>query len=272
MILGFGCVTMATITTRMLGSERERRIAVFLLGLAIPCSAQLGVIAGLLAGVGPLYALLYVVVIFGVLVMVGTVLNRVLPGNSSDLLIDLPPLRMPRAVNVFQKTLTKSYMFLREASPLFALGAVIISTFGVTGLLGLIQTLLAPLTVGWLQLPKEATTAFIMGIVRRDFGAAGLYGMALNPMQITVALITITLFVPCIASILVIFKERGKKEAAIMWASTWVIAFLVGGLVARLSNLFKTSGSNGIFWITSVFLVALFGIIAVTSRQKRQEA
>lgn len=237
LILGLGCVTMATITTRLLGSDRERRIAIFLLGLTIPCSAQLGVIAGMLAAVGPEFMALYALVIFAVLVVVGTLMNSLLSGQSSVLLIDLPPLRLPRLKNVVTKTGIKSYQFLKEAFPLFALGALLISTFQVSGILVALQNLLSPLTVSWLGLPKEAATAFIMGIVRRDFGAAGLAGMSLTPIQTVVSLITITLFVPCIASILVMFKERSKQEASLMWLSTWVIAFFIGGIVAQLSNL-----------------------------------
>ncbi|HWJ03850.1 MAG TPA: nucleoside recognition domain-containing protein, partial [Verrucomicrobiae bacterium] len=233
-ILGFGCVTMATMTTRLLGSEREKRIAVFLLGLSIPCSAQLGVIAGLLSPLGGKMVLLFSVVILAVFVVAGTIMDKVLPGESTALLIDLPPIRLPRAGNVAKKTWTKSAAFVKEAFPIFALGALLISTLQITGLLEFFQGLLSPITVGWLKLPREASIAFIMGIVRRDFGAAGLYGMALTPVQTVVALVTITLFVPCIASIMMIFKERGWKEATAMWLGTWVIAFVVGGIVAQI--------------------------------------
>lgn len=257
MILGFGCVTLATIVTRLLGSERERRIAIFLLALAIPCSAQLGVIAGMLANLGASYIALYVLVIFSVLVVVGTLLNYVLPGKSSDLLIDLPPLRMPRINNVLKKTGTKSLHFLQEATPIFALGALLISIFQVTGILEILQNLLAPLTVGWLNLPKESATAFIMGIVRRDFGAAGLTELSLDPMQTLVALITITLFVPCIAAMLVLFKERGKQEAPLVWVGSWVVAFLVGGSVAQLAKAYPDHAVAAV----ALFFTVLMGLI-----------
>lgn len=258
LILGFGCVTMATITTRLLSSDRERRIAIILLGLTIPCSAQMGIIAGMLAGLGGQYVALYVLVIFMVLVLTGTVLNTVLPGQPVALLIDLPPLRLPRMDNVLKKTANKSYSFLKEAIPLFALGALIISVFQVTGILAFLQNLLAPLTVGWLNLPKETATAFIMGIVRRDFGAAGLSSMNLAPVQTLVALITITLFVPCIASILIIFKERSKGEAALIWGSSWVVAFLVGGIVAQLLSAFTFSVG-----LSGLLLIFVFGSLAL---------
>lgn len=234
LILGFGCITVATITTRLLGSERERTIATTVLGLAIPCSAQLGVIAGMLANLGPKLVAIYVVVLLLVLGIVGVVLNKVLPGVSSNLLIDLPPIRLPRLENVLKKTVTKSYAFLKEAAPLFMLGALLITILQITGLLSVIQDTVAPVTEGMLKLPRETATVFIMGMIRRDFGAAGLTDMTLTPEQIVVALITITLFVPCIASLIVMFKERGLKEGMMIWLGSWLAAFAVGGAVAHI--------------------------------------
>lgn len=234
LILGFGCVTMATITTRLLGSRREKLIATALLGFTIPCSAQLGVIAGLIAALGPKMFLLYGGTILIVFVAVGTLMNKFLPGESTDLLIDLPALRWPRLGNVLQKTWIKSRSFILEAGPLFALGALIISTLKVSGALNVIIDAVAPITTGFLKLPKEAAIAFIMGIVRRDFGAAGLADLVMSPIQTVISLVVITLFVPCIASILVLFKERSAKEAAWIWLGSWVLAFGVGGVMAAI--------------------------------------
>ncbi len=234
LILGFGCVTSATITTRLLGSERERTIATTILQFAIPCSAQLAVIAALLAGAGFVPMLVYASVILAVLIGIGTILNKLLKGESAPLLIDLPPMRMPRPRNVLRKTSVRTYQFMKEATPWFFVGALAVGVLQITGLLVVWQRLLMPLTTGWLQLPPEAATTFVMGIVRRDFGAAGLYSMALGPMQVVVALVTITLFVPCIASLMVMLKERGLREGLIIWAGTWIAAFTVGGLVSQL--------------------------------------
>lgn len=234
LILGFGCVTMATITTRLLGTKREKFIATALLGFTIPCSAQLGVIGGLIAPLGSQMFALYLGTIFLVFVLLGTFLNKVMPGKSSDLLIDLPSLRWPRIGNVLQKTWIKSFAFIKEAAPLFALGALIISGLQISGALDVIIRALAPFTTGFLKLPQEATVAFIMGIVRRDFGAAGLSSLTMNPLQTILSLVVITLFVPCIASILVIFKERTWKEAVLIWFGSWFVAFGVGGIMAQL--------------------------------------
>ena len=232
MLLGFGCVTMATVTTRLLGSKREKIIAIFLLGLAIPCSAQLGVIAGLIAPLGLKYFVIYVITIFAVYAIAGTFLNKVLPGKSTDLLIDLPPVRLPRLKNILRKTYLKSKYFILEAGPIFAMGAVGITLLKEGGILQWIQDKVAPFIVGWLKLPKETTEAFIMGIIRRDFGAAGLNSLALTSDQTLVSLIVITLFVPCIAAMLVMIKEQGFKQALMVWLGSWFAAFAVGGIVA----------------------------------------
>lgn len=233
-MLGFGCVTMAAITTRLLGSEKEKTIATAILMYVIPCSAQLAVIAVLLSGAGVLPLIIYVTVIFSTLVIISTTLNKFLPGQSTPLLIDLPIMRMPRLDNAFKKTFFRTYGFMKEASVWFFVGALAVGLLDITGMLTVFQNILAPVTTHWLKLPKEAATAFVMGVVRRDFGAAGLFGLNLTPMQITVALITITLFVPCIAAFIIMIKERGMKEGLIIWFSAWIFAFLIGGIVAQI--------------------------------------
>jgi ferrous iron transport protein B len=236
-ILGFGCITMATITTRILGNERERRIATALMAFAIPCSAQLGVIIALLGVAGGTVAFAYAVVMVVVFGLIGRLMAHFLPGRSTDLFIDLPPMRLPRPRNVLTKTWHKTWMFMKEVTLYFAAGALLLSVLSITGALAWLQTALAPLTVTWLRLPADAADAFVMGFVRRDFGAAGFYDLPLTGTQILVALVTITLFVPCIASVLVIMKERGRAFTAFAWLGSIGLAFLVGGIVAQIAGL-----------------------------------
>jgi ferrous iron transport protein B len=233
-ILGFGCVTMATITTRILGSKRERTIATTILQLAIPCSAQLGVIATLLAAAKPEITLIYVFIIFTFLTLIGTILNKFIKGESSPLIIDLPPMRLPKVINVAKKTYYRSFGFMKEAAPWFFFGALLISIMQITGALKVAISMMDPLVVHWLKLPSETAIAFVMGLVRRDFGAAGLYGLPLSSYQILVAIVTLTLFVPCVTSLIVMFKERGTKEGLIIWMGSLIFAFFIGGVVAQI--------------------------------------
>ncbi len=237
LILGLGCVTMATITTRLLTTKREKIIATALLGVAIPCSAQLGVVSGTLAraGGGAAWAV-YLVVVVGILAATGLLLNAVMPGQSQGLMIDLPPMRLPRADNVLRKTWKKSWNFLVDATPMFFLAGFVVTLAQMIGLLDLIIKVLQPIVVQWLFLPNDPRipTTFILGIVRRDFAAFGLTDVALTPVQAVTAMIVITLFVPCIATVGVMIKERGMAIAVSIWLGSWAAAFVIGGVLARI--------------------------------------
>lgn len=237
MILGFGCTTMAIMTTRILGTRRERWIATFLLCLAVPCSAQLGVTAVLLLPLGLGYTLLYVGVLVLVFFLAGLLLNKVWPGRSGGLLLDLPPLRRPHLGNLLRKTWLKTKHFLGEAGPIFAIGAVALTVMTWTGIMDGLARLVEPITVGWLQLPAESARAFVMGIMRRDFGVAGLYDLPLTQVQTVAAAVTMTLFVPCIASLFMVMKERGKAAGFAMAMSVIAVAIVVGGIFSRLLGL-----------------------------------
>lgn len=263
LVLGFGCVTMALITTRMLSSEREKRIAVFLLALSVPCSGQMAFITAALASMGVSYMLLYILLIFSILIGTGTFLARYLPGYSSPLLIELPPLRFPRTKNVFKKAWLKSYYFIREALPLFAAGSLFLSLMNVFGLLARLQDWLSPLTVGWLHLPKEVADTLVMGFIRRDFGTAGVLTLPLLAEQKFVVMLTLTLFVPCIASTMIIFKERGWREGAVIWPTVFALAFIIGGLIARLLEAFRAYGEMQIPAVTGLVILCLSAIVII---------
>ncbi|NLT34356.1 MAG: ferrous iron transport protein B [Gaiellales bacterium] len=238
MILGLGCVTMAAMSTRMLGSERERKIATALMALTIPCSAQLGIIAAVLAGQGGAWVTAaYLAIMIVLLGGIGRLLDRFSPGRASDLLLDLPPLRLPRPGNVFNKTFRKTWSFLKEAAVYFLAGSAVLSILDVSGGLAAIQRALAPLVTGWLRLPPESAEAFMLGMVRREFAAVRLYDLALSGSSVLVAMVTVTLFVPCLASVLVILKERGRTFTALVWVGSVGLAFLVGGVVAQVARL-----------------------------------
>jgi ferrous iron transport protein B len=238
LILGLGCDTMATLTTRILDTGKERIIVTLLLALGIPCSAQIGVILGMF-GKQPLSAMMIwlgtlVVVIMGV----GYLSSKIIPGERADFILELPPIRMPQFSNVLVKTVSRIEWYLKEAVPLFILGTLILFTADKLHIIPLMQDAASPLIVHFLGLPVEATESFIMGFLRRDYGAAGLFALQqqglLNTEQTIVSLVTITLFVPCIANLFMIIKERGMKTAIIITAFVFPFAVLVGGLLHKV--------------------------------------
>ena len=245
LILGLGCVTMATVSTRVLTSNRERTIASTILAITIPCSAQLGVLIALMAKAGGVKAwLVYCLVLFATLILLGTILNKLLPGRSTSLILDLPPMRIPNFKNIARKTWVRTVVFLKEAAPLFILGSLLVAVLQATHMLEAIEAGLGPAIKAVLHLPYETAQVFIMGLVRRDFGAAGLYLMAgrLTHAQLLTCLMVITLFVPCFASATVIWKERGIKESTFVLAGSWLIAFGIGAILARVLEFFPSLG------------------------------
>jgi len=238
MVLGLGCVTMATMTTRIMSSKRDRLLVILMLSLAVPCSAQLGVVMGMLAGVSLGATLIWGVVVFAVLLIVGWLAARLMPGKRTALLIELPPLRWPALGNVITKTIARLEWYLKEVLPLFLIGTTLMFLIDKIGLLAWLIRGTEPLVSGWLGLPAEASAAFLQGFLRRDFGATGLFVMEaqgmLNALQVVVAMVTITLFIPCVASVFVIAKERGWRTSLAMVTLIMPLAFVVGGLLNRL--------------------------------------
>ncbi len=230
MVLGFGCSTMATIVTRTQETRRERVITTFLLALAIPCSAQLGVIFAILSG-SVTALLIWGGVIGLVFLLVGFLAAKIIPGDKASFYMEVPPLRLPKISNVLVKTYTRLQWYFLEVMPIFIVASVLLWLGELTGVLGFITRGLEPV-VEFIGLPSETAVAFLYGFFRRDFGAAGLYDLnssgILIGVPLVVAAVTLTLFIPCIAQFSVMWKERGKKTALAIALFIFPFAFLVG--------------------------------------------
>lgn len=233
MVLGLGCDTMATVVTRVLETRRERVIATLLLALAIPCSAQLGVVLGLLSQNGAVL-LAWAGMVGLVFVVVGFLASRLLPGERPSFYMELPPLRLPNVRNVLTKTYTRMEWYFFEVFPIFVLASVLIWLGRLIGVFQWAIDALAPVMAA-LGLPREAAAVFLFGFFRRDYGAAGLFQLqqrdGLSMGQLLIAAVVLTLFVPCIAQFSVMLKERGAKTALAIFAFIFPFAFLIGFLL-----------------------------------------
>ncbi|MCW3997060.1 MAG: ferrous iron transporter B, partial [Candidatus Bathyarchaeota archaeon] len=228
--LGLGCGTMATIVTRTLETNRERIIATILLALAIPCSAQLGVLFAIMAS-NPLATVIWVIVVILIFLLVGFLAARLVPGEKPGFYMEIPPLRIPKISNVLMKTFTRMEWYFKEVFPMFILASVGIWIGQITGIFDLAITTIAH-PAQWIGLPPEAASAILFGFFRRDYGAAGLYDLqqtgTLSGIQLVVSAVTLTLFVPCIAQFSVLIKERGIKTAIGIALFVFSFAFIIG--------------------------------------------
>jgi ferrous iron transport protein B len=176
-------------------------------------------------------------VVAGVLVLVGYLAAQVLPGERPSFYIEVPPLRMPRLSNVLIKTYSRMEWYFREILPVFLIASLLIWLVNLTGLFASLVNGLEPVLT-WLGLPRETAVAFIFGFFRRDYGAAGLYDVqgVMTGAQLVVASVTLTLFVPCVAQFVVMFKERGWRMALGVVAFIFPFAFTVGWLLNNALN------------------------------------
>ena len=236
-VLAVGCGSMATMVTRTLETRRERNIATMLMALTIPCSAQLGVIMALLSQ-HPKSIWIWLAVILFNFVVIGFLAKRFVPGAQPSFFMELPPLRWPKFSHIAQKTWTRLVLYIKELIPIFILISVIIWALDLCGIFQMIIACISPV-VHAIGLPTSTSSSFVLGFFRRDFGAAGLMTIQsqLTGVQLLVASVTLTLFLPCVAQLMIMIKERGVKLAGAIAIMSIVLAFTMGFIV----NLILTS-------------------------------
>jgi Fe2+ transport system protein B len=241
MVLGLGCDTMATLTARIMETRKERMLVTLLLALGIPCSSQLSVIFALMQRTSGAATVVWLAVVIGTLLGVGWVAARVLPGDKSDFLLEMPPIRQPMVRNIATKTMARIEWYLKEAVPLFLVGTALLFVLDAAHLLRFVHRAGEPIVHHMLGFARgtgvsdRVSEALLVGFLRRDFGAAGLLDLAragrLSPADVAVSMVTITLFIPCIANVFMIAKERGWKTAGAMSAFIFPYAVAVGAVV-----------------------------------------
>jgi ferrous iron transport protein B len=235
MVLGFSCVTMATISTRVLDSKKERFIAIFLLSLGVPCSAKLSLILVILAQVSFAAFLTVFGVVFGLTLFIGVILSKLMRVEASNFIMEIPPIRIPSLRNVLTRTSYRSLMFLREALPLFVISALGLFLMEKIGLLVYLEDLAAPVVKGMLGLPPQFAESLIMGFIRGEAGIAVLKKMVdagvMDHLQLVVAMIVTILFIPCVTNFMLIIKEQGWKKSLAIIFSVTACAIMTGGIM-----------------------------------------
>ncbi|MFH1824069.1 MAG: ferrous iron transport protein B [Candidatus Firestonebacteria bacterium] len=241
MVLGFGCGTMAVVVTRTLPTRKERIMAVLLLSLCIPCSAQLGVVFGLLSN-NPKALVLWLGIISLIFLLVGFFASKIMTGELPVFFMEVPPLRFPKITNVLIKTYTRVKWYFKEVFPLFILVSFFIWVGQITGIFDIIIRLVG-YPVKWIGLPQEASVSYLFGFFRRDYGAAGLYDLnksgLLNGNQLLISVITMTLFLPCVAQFLATIKESGWRVGTTIAVVVLFIAFFTGYFLNLIFNVFR---------------------------------
>jgi len=230
-LLGLGCNVPAVLATRILESKRERFIAATLISIAVPCAALQAMVFGLVGERGIQYVAIVYGTLFIVWVVLGFILNHMVKGFSPELLIEIPPYRIPPWHTVLQKLWLRVHGFLHEAIPIILGAVLVINILYALGVFDAIANFTAPVITGLLGLPKEAVVALAIGFLRKDVAVGMLAPLALTSEQLVVGSVVLAMFFPCIATFVVLLRELGVvgmlKASAIMIT----VALCVGGLL-----------------------------------------
>jgi ferrous iron transport protein B len=230
-MLGLGCNVPAILATRILESKRERFIASTLISIAVPCAALQAMIIGLVGQHGMQYVAIVYGTLFIVWVIMGIILNRLVRGFSPELLIEIPPYRLPPWRTMIKKLWMRIYGFLVEAIPIILVAVLTINVLYFLGVFDAIADFTAPVVTKLLGLPGEAVTALVIGFLRKDVALGMLAPLTLTAEQLVIGSVVLAMFFPCIATFVILFKELGVanmlKATGIMIAA----ALATGGIL-----------------------------------------
>lgn len=233
-LLGLGCNVPGIIATRVLESPRERFIAATLISVAIPCASLQAMIIGVLGNVGLRYVLLVYISLFAAWVVTGRLLHLFLPGYSPELIVEIPPYRLPNMKAFFFKLWFRTKAFLIEAVPLVLVGVMIVNFLYMSNMLKVLAGLLSPVFKGLLGLPPETAGPILLGMLRKDVAVGMLIPLGLTPAQLVVATVTLSMTFPCIATFVVLWKELGSMKMAASLLIMLVSALITGTILRTI--------------------------------------
>ncbi|MBL7209297.1 MAG: ferrous iron transporter B [Dehalococcoidia bacterium] len=229
-ILGFGCNVPAVMATRILESRRQRFIAATLISIGVPCAALQAMIIGLVGQQGGQYVAMVYGSLFVSWVVIGLILNRAVRGFSPELLVEIPPYRLPPWRAIGEKLWLRVSGFIREALPI-VLGAVLaVNVLYTLGAFDFMANIAAPVVSGLLGLPKEAVVPLVMGFLRKDVAIGMLAPLALTAKQLVISSTVLAMFFPCVATFVILARELGARDMLKATGIMIAAALIVGSL------------------------------------------
>jgi ferrous iron transport protein B len=211
-VLGLGCRVPGILATRMLETRKQRLISSILLAVCVPCLAQNAVIIGLVAKNGARYVLIVYGTLLAVYAALGLALNRLIPGDSPEMLMEIPPYRIPNPSAIAKKTWMRVRFFLSEAVPYIALGVVAVNILYSAGAMAWASSFFGPAMSRAFGIPEDAVVAMVVGFLRKDFAVGMLAPIPMTPMQLTVAATLLVVYAPCLATLTVLYHELGLRD------------------------------------------------------------
>ena len=239
LVMGFSCVTMAVLTTRLLDTKKEKNIASFLLFLGLPCAPLVAVMLIILERMPASATLTLFGLILSQVLIAGMVANRILSGYRTPLFMEIPAMRFPKPFQIVRMSFLKTCFFMKEALPIFIIASFFVFLFERAGGLDWLEQVTGPFLSKLMGLPEESIRVFIKTMIRREVGATELDHLSgsYSNLQLVVNLLVMTFIIPCLNATIVLFKERGIKVAAAICVSVTIYAVVVGSIVNHTCHL-----------------------------------
>ncbi|MCR4428591.1 MAG: ferrous iron transport protein B [Caldiserica bacterium] len=247
LVASAGCNVPALSGTRILPTMRERFIASLLI-LLVPCSARSAVIFGAAAPFLGIGAALSIYALVGIIILIfGTLFNRVYPGKPSVLIAEIPPLRWPQLRLVLRKTWFRFSDFLYFATPILIFGSLLLGSLYETGVVWSLMAPLRPIIEGWMGLPVSAGLAILFAFLRKEMSLQLLLVLAaaqagapttnllsfMTPAQLYVFVFFITISFPCLSAFSMLLRELKAKRALIILLLMLSFSILTSGFLYR---------------------------------------
>jgi ferrous iron transport protein B len=230
-LLGLGCNVPGALATRIMETRRERFIAMTLIAICTPCMAKTSMIVGLAGRYGVRALAPIFLTLFAAWLGIGFLLGRFLKGESPEILVDIPPYRMPQPGALAKKLEMRMLWFFQEAVPWVLAGVLLVNVLHSTGAVALAGRVVSPVFRGLLGLPEEAVAALIVGLLRKDVAVGMLAPLHLDLRQTVVACVVLAMYFPCVATCVVMLRELGLRDTVRSGAIMIGAAFSAGAVL-----------------------------------------
>lgn len=229
MFLACGCNVPGVLAVRNLETRRERFITAVLTCVTIPCMAQTALIIKAVGERGSVFLVLTFITLITVWTILGFFLRKIVDGATPNLLMEIPPYRIPNLKIQFKKLSMRVSCFLKEAIPYVLGGILFVNLLHTVGIIAWIGRLFSPIIKGVFGLPEETVAALIIGIFRKDAAVALLEPLGLTSIQMVIAVLVLTIYFPCVATFTVFLKELGIRDTFKAMMIMFVATLAVGG-------------------------------------------
>lgn len=212
MMLGLGCNVPGALAGRVLETRKERFIAGTLLAICVPCMAQIAMVVGLVGDAGMLGLGSVFLTLLILWVALGVLMKMFLKGKTPEILVDIPPYRLPYWKSLAKKIYMRMSGFVRQALPYVLLGVFVVQLLYALGIIALLDRAFTPVVQVLFGLPGEAVGALIVGFLRKDVAVGMLAPVDMDLRQLIVASVILIIYFPCAATFVVLFKELGVRD------------------------------------------------------------